>query len=111
MNLNNEIKAISGLLSINSNIEEKSNLDNNSSIFGNPTKDFNNLVNYYLNKKRERLSTLSLKFIKLLLTVFNRERTDNIYEKYFNDFIDFIKEFDKIINYNTPDEILKKNNG
>ena len=63
-------------------------MDNNSSNFGNPNKDFNNLVNYYLNKKRDG--------------------TENIYEKYFNDYVDFIKEFDKTIDYNTPNEILKK---
>ena len=45
-------------------------------------------MNYYLNKKRERI--------------------ENIYEKYFNDYVDFIREFDKTINYNTSDEVLKK---
>lgn len=69
-------------------IGKKSNLDNNSSNFGNPNKDFNNLVNYYLNKKRDG--------------------TENIYEKYFNDYVDFIKEFDRTIDYNTPNELLKK---
>ena len=72
----------------NYKIGKYSNLDNNSIIFENPKKDFQNFQNTYLLKKREK--------------------AENMNEKYYNDYFDFIKEYNPNINENIEEESLIK---
>lgn len=57
------------------------NLDNNSTDYNNPKDDFYDIVGDYINKKRER--------------------AENVYDKYLEDYYSFLKEFDSNFNEST----------